>query len=75
MLSFANDAVGPMDVGPFSTSVAVIVATAIAVIVAVRRPAGGSAVKPIASTSKVRMAGPTIAIVSRTTATASFKPA
>ena len=75
-LSFANDSVWPVAVKRFSTSaVAVIVATAIAAIVAARTLDGGSVVKRIANTSKVRMAGPTTAIVSRTTATASFKPA
>ena len=64
----------PMTVGPFSTSVAaVIVATAIAVIVAARKPAGSSAVTRIANTSKLLMAGPITAIVSATTATAAFK--
>lgn len=73
---FGNDFVWPRTVGRFSTSVAaVIVAIAIAVIVADRTLDGSSVVKPIANTSKVRMAGPTTAIVSRTTATASFKPA
>jgi len=63
--------VWPKAVGRFSTSVAaVIVATVIAVIVAARKHAGGSAVKPIANTSKLRMGGRTTAIVSGTTANA-----
>ena len=65
-----------MAVGRFSTSaVAVIVATAIAVTVADRMPDGSSVVKPIANTSKVRMAGQTTAIVSGTTVNAGLKPA
>jgi len=73
---FGNDSVEPRAAGPLSTSVAAVIeAIAIAVIVADRTLDGNSVVKPIANTSKVRRAGPTTAIVSRTTATASFKPA
>ena len=76
MLSFAKDSVWPVAVGRFSTSaVAVIVATAIAVIVAARKPASSSAVKRIANTSKLAMAKPTTAIVSGTTVNAGLKPA
>ena len=76
MLSFANDSVVPMTVGWLSTSVAAVIgATAIAVMVAARRPAGGSAVKRITNTSKLPMAKPTTVIVSRTTANAVLKPA
>lgn len=75
-LSFANDSVEPMIVERFSTSVAaVIVATAIAVMVAARKPAVGSAVKRITDTSRLPRAKPTTAIVSRTTVNAGLKPA
>ena len=74
-LSFANDSVVTVTVGRFSTSAAAVtVATAIAVIVAVRRPAGSSSAKRIANTSKLPMAARTTAIVSGTTAIVSFKP-
>lgn len=73
-LSFANGSALPTAVGPFSTSVAVvIVATDIAVIDAARKPAASSAVKPIANTSKLLKARPTTAIGSGITANAGLQ--
>ncbi len=68
-LFFANGSALPTAVGPFFTSVAVvIVASAIAVIVAAKKPAGSNVVKPIASISKLLMVRTTTAIVSGITA-------
>ena len=75
MLSFANASAAPMTAGRFSTSVAAVIGdTAIAVMVAVRRPAASSAAQRIANTNKLPMVEMTIAIISGTTAIASFKP-
>jgi hypothetical protein len=74
-LCFGSDGVVPMAVVRFSTSVAVaIVATTIAVIAAVKARAGRNVAKRIANTNKLPRAAPTTAIVSGTTAIASFKP-
>ncbi len=73
-LTFANGRVWAAAI--FSTSVRlVIVVTAIVEGLVVGEPAGNIIVKPIAGISKHRMAGPTIAIVSGTTANVKLKPA
>lgn len=74
MLSFANASVLPMAVERFFTFVAaVIAATVTAVIVAARKPAGGSTAMRIANTSKLLMEKLPTAIVSRTTVNARHK--
>lgn len=76
MLCFGNAFVLLLAVPRFFISVAVvIVGTAIAVIVAARKPAGSSAVKPIANISELPKAERIIAIVSGSTADVTGKKA